>query len=58
MAFSDVSIDHHEQLGTVSLPLSFDNRAEEETLLVSRRNTLTAVFERIFQAPVVCFSLF
>ena len=59
MALSDVSaIDHYEQLGTISWPLSFNNRAGEETLLVSRRNTLTAVFERVLQAPVVCSSLF
>ena len=57
MAFSKASIDHHEQLGTTSCPPSFNNRAEE-TLYVSRRHVLTAVFRRVFHATVVCASCF
>ena len=58
MTPSNASIDHHEQIGTVSWPLSFNNRAEEEILLVSRRNTLTAMLQRVFRASVVGASLF
>ena len=43
MAPSNAFIDRHEQLRTIS---SFNNRAEEETLLVSRRNTLTLSYHR------------
>ena len=58
MAPSNASIDCHEQLGTISQPLSYNHRAEEETLLVSRRNALTTVLQRVLQASVVCASFF
>ena len=57
MAPSNASIDRHEQLGTISQPLSFIHRTEEEILLVSRRNALTAVLQRVVQASIVCASL-
>ena len=57
MAFSNISIDHHEQLGITSPPPSFNNRAAE-TLPVPRRRVLTAVFRRVFHATIVCASCF